>query len=89
MDVLRARIDQVDKMMLTLFEERMSLVKEIAVYKDTHQIKIEDTDRERAMKETLATYLKNEDLVYYYLTFLENILEISKIYQKEFVAQEV
>ncbi|NLN98379.1 MAG: chorismate mutase [Eubacteriaceae bacterium] len=88
MDVLRARIDQVDKMMLTLFEERMSLVKEIAVYKNTHQIKVEDTDRERAMKETLATYLKNEDLVYYYLTFLENILEISKVYQKEFVTQE-
>lgn len=89
MDVLRARIDQVDKMMLTLFEERMSLVKEIAVYKNAHQIKVEDSDRERAMKETLATYLKNEDLVYYYLTFLENILEISKIYQKEFVAKEV
>jgi len=88
MDVLRARIDQVDKMMLTLFEERMSLIKEVAEYKNTHHMDVEDRSREKAMKEKQVTYLKDEELAYYYLTFLENVLEISKVYQRELSPKE-
>ncbi len=88
MDVLRAQIEQVDKMMLHLFEERMELVKEIALYKNTYQMDIEDRDREKEMKDKMVTCLKDEELAYYYLTFLEQVIQISKVYQSQLMNKE-
>ena len=44
---VRSKIDDLDQRMLDLFLERMSLMGEVAKYKEEHHLPIEDRTRER------------------------------------------
>ena len=82
LDELRVKIDEIDEKMRELFLQRLNVVKDVALEKMTNNLPIENIEREKHM---IEEHLNNiEDLHKdKYLTFLQNVLKISKDYQKE------
>ncbi len=82
LDESRKKIDEIDTQIMRLFEERMNVVVDVAMYKKENNLEIFQADRERDV------ILKNvdrvsEDLKVYAKTFLEDLMKVSKEYQKE------
>lgn len=84
LNTARKQLNELDPEMKRLFLERMTIIKEIALYKQANKLAIFDAKREEAMKEKLTQDVESE-LLPYYKTFLEAILSISKAYQKELI----
>lgn len=81
-DELRKRIDEIDKKVAQLFEERMGISSDILKYKLDHALPIEDLEREKAMIIKESSYIKDEVIKEYYIEFLNNLITLSKNYQK-------
>ena len=60
-DDYRSRIDEIDKEITKLFEERMDTVINIANYKKDNNLPIFNRDREEEVIEKNVGYLKNND----------------------------
>lgn len=80
----REILNAIDPMIKELFIKRMEVVKEVALYKKANNMAIFDAQREKEMIDRLTKEVDDE-LRPYYLAFLENMLEISKEYQKELI----
>ena len=80
----REILNAIDPMIRELFIKRMEVVKEVALYKKANNMSIFDAQREKEMIDRLTKEVDDE-LRPYYLAFLENMLEISKEYQKELI----
>jgi len=87
MDLLQARnkIEEIDKQMAALFEERMECAKDIAVYKKENNMPIFDAVREKHLIEKNSLYIKNDCLKEYYKEYMIAMMNISKDYQKEII----
>ena len=83
----REIINEVDKEMIQLFIKRMAAIKMVAEYKSENGIDIVDNKREDIIKEKNLEILSNKQLEKYYLEFLEGVLNSSKSYQKDYLAQ--
>ena len=81
-DEIRTKINEIDKEIAALFEERMSCVKEVAAYKKERGLPIKDATRETALIERNLTYLNNPDISEYYITLQKDIMGISCKYQE-------
>lgn len=79
---IRKQIDIIDKEMAMLFSKRMDLIKEIKKKKKKDNIDIVDNNRENNIKEENIKYV-SEEYKNEYLEFIENILSISKNYQRK------
>ncbi len=77
----RQIINETDKEMAGLFEKRMAAAKQVAEYKRLHGMQVTDPQREAQVIERNSAYIKDEELKSYYITFLQNNMEISKAYQ--------
>ncbi|MCR4650509.1 MAG: chorismate mutase [Lachnospiraceae bacterium] len=77
----RARINQIDRELIRLFEERMEAVKQVAEYKRDNHVEIFDPGREKEIITQNASYIKDPVLVPYAKRFLESNMEISRDYQ--------
>ncbi len=77
----REVINQVDKEMALLFEKRMKAVRDVAEYKRLHGIKVTDSAREAQVIERNSSLITDNELKSYYISFLQNNMEISKKYQ--------
>ncbi|MCK5780790.1 MAG: chorismate mutase [Psychrilyobacter sp.] len=66
-----------------LFEERMNIVKDVALYKKTHNMEILDDAREKVVIEKNIKNLINIEFKDAYTEFLEDNMKISKKYQKK------
>lgn len=78
----REKLDLIDEEMKKLFLERMEIVKEIGAFKKENNIKVEDKNREIEMLKRLSNNISDE-LKPYYESFLKDIINISKDYQKK------
>jgi chorismate mutase len=87
MEKYRKKLNQIDESMRNLFVERMALVKEIALYKKTHQLPIEDLRREEKMTKRLA--IEDPVINRYYQAFLKYIIQESKQYQIEVIKEDI
>ena len=79
---VRNRIDLIDDQLVKLLEERLHIVKEVALFKKRTGKKIFDEMRE---KEVVAKNLKkvqNEELKHYIEIIFKDIMDSSKEYQK-------
>ncbi len=83
LEILRKKIDQIDQEMLTLFESRMQIVKEIGLFKKQHQMSILDQDREKEVLQSRVDQLINQELRPHYTSFVKHLMEISKAYQND------
>lgn len=84
-DLIKAReeIDLIDTEIIRLFEKRMDIVKDVAIYKIANKLSVLDSSRENAMLEKNINKIKNEEYKKYYEKVLKGFLEASKDMQKE------
>jgi len=79
---IRKRIDQIDRKLVELIEERLEIVKEVALYKKENNMKIFDRKREEEVIDKNLSNVKNEELKHYIEIILKDIMDSSKEYQK-------
>lgn len=78
----RIQLDTIDEEMKKLFLERMKIVEEISAFKKQNNLNIEDKNREQEMCARLSSDV-SEEYKSYYLMFLNEVINISKSYQKK------
>ena len=81
LDEARKKINEIDKEMARLFEERMKAVLEVLKYKKEHNLPVFDEKRELELIERNISLLQDENLKEYYLIFFNALLLSSKKYQ--------
>ena len=79
---LRGEIDQIDREIVNLFNQRLAVAYKIAKYKKEHNLNILDQKREDELLEKIKG-LSQKDYVEETLKLYESILLISKDYQKK------
>ena len=78
----RKKIADIDAKMASLFEERMSVVKDIAKYKKERGLSVKDEDREKALVEKNKSLISDESVVPYYVNYIRKVIDISCSYQE-------
>ncbi len=82
LDESRKKIDEIDTQLMKLFEERMNIVVDVAMFKKENNLEIFQADREKEVIQK-NTDRVSEDLKIYAKVFLEDLMKVSKEYQKE------
>ena len=82
LDELREQIDAVDKEILKLFRERMTLSEQIAGVKKATGLPILDVEREKAKLDQIAKNVE-DDLSGYTSKLYLTLADLSKAYQRE------
>lgn len=75
-------INEADRQIAGLFVKRMEAVRRVAEYKQEHGLPVYDANRERLVVERNASLIEDDDLKSFYVSFIQNTLEISKQYQR-------
>lgn len=78
----REKIDRIDRELMKLFEERMSVVLEVARYKKENNMAIFHKDRENQVIEKNLSLVENKELLPYVEEMLHALMDISKEYQQ-------
>lgn len=82
---LRGQIDSIDKEIIQLFEKRMEVVLNVAMYKMENNIPILDISREDEVINKNTIHLKNRELEDYLKEFYINLMNLSKNYQNYYM----
>ncbi|MBR3704040.1 MAG: chorismate mutase [Oscillospiraceae bacterium] len=77
----RNKLDVIDSQLISLFCERMEIVKKVAEYKKEHDLPILSSAREKEILERVRA-LSGEELAPYAQTLFETLLYVSREYQK-------
>ena len=85
-DELRQEINKIDEEMANLFNKRMEVAKDIALYKKENNLPIFDKERELQLLNKNLEYIQ-DDLKPLYREFLIKLMELSKLYQ-QFINQD-
>ncbi len=80
---LRVEINNIDSEMIILFKKRMSIVKEVLIYKKENNIQVLDESREIELIKKNIQLLDNKELEKYYNIFFNGVLESSKLFQSD------
>lgn len=78
LEKVRLLINEADREMARLFEQRMDAVKLVAAYKKEHGVPVDDFAREEEMIARNAGTIDNEEYRSYYVNFLQSTIDISK-----------
>ena len=81
LEKIRKVINEIDEQMAKLFEKRMEAVSIVAKYKKEHALPIFDSSRENKLIEKNSSFIENEVMKEYYVSFLKDIMNVSKKYQ--------
>lgn len=84
-NALRRKIDEIDIELQRLFIDRMETVRAIANVKLKNDMTVYDRDRERQVIEANMARIEESPYADYYRRFLENVMQLSKDYQKSIV----
>ncbi|MCD8314281.1 MAG: chorismate mutase [Firmicutes bacterium] len=79
----RHEIDEIDRQMAALFEKRMNAVGRVAEYKCSRGLLIYDTARENAVISKNSAYIENEDILPFYVEFMQGTMSVSRHYQRQ------
>ena len=71
---LRDQIDQIDRQMVALFEQRMSVVCRVAEFKREQGMPILQSDREKIVLEKAKSLLKNKDYEQVLESFMTHLM---------------
>lgn len=85
---LRKEIDRIDEEMQRLFLARMEAVRDVAAYKALHGLGVADRDREAAVIAANVGRIGTSPFAPFYRAFLEQVMSVSKDYQKTIVRDE-
>lgn len=81
MDEVRKKINEIDKKMAELFEERMHCSEMVANIKKENGMSILDKGREKEVIAKNTSYIKDPVIGEYYVNFITDLMNISKDYQ--------
>lgn len=84
----RKRIDEIDRELVRLFEERTNTVEEVAEIKLENGMEILDSGREKIVIGKVQSYLENPELENELADFYNNILRISRGHQEKWMEQQ-
>ena len=87
LDRLRERIDEVDKEIISLFEERMGYVLGVAEYKKTHKTDVLQTSREQAVLDKAVSNLHNKEYADSARQLMIELMGLSKDLQRKKISQ--
>ncbi|WP_407382446.1 bifunctional chorismate mutase/prephenate dehydratase [Ruminococcus sp.] len=82
----RVKINEIDREMAALFEQRMQAAKVIAEYKKERGLQIYDAKREQALIEKNTAYISDRDIRSYYVRFLQDEMAVSKRFQEHIIS---
>ncbi|MGN0790820.1 MAG: bifunctional chorismate mutase/prephenate dehydratase [Christensenellales bacterium] len=82
---LRKEINEIDLQMASLFEKRMNVCKEIAVYKKENGLSVRDKVREEEVIKNNSRIIESPEIRPYYVEFIRNAIDISCEYQSAIV----
>jgi chorismate mutase/prephenate dehydratase len=82
----RSEISQIDEQIVALFQKRMALSKEIALFKKENRLPIYDSERERAVLNRV-TALAGEELADYTGVLYQTVFDVSRSYQHAVINQ--
>lgn len=85
LDVLRGQIDEIDQQIVSLFERRMAVTKEVGEYKQEVGMAVLDAKREREVITKKLNLLTNRDLQADVVLLYETIMGISRRQQRNLV----
>lgn len=78
----RKNINAIDRKMAKLFEQRMAEVAKISGYKLAHGLPILDEGRENEVIAQNSSYIADDAIRPYYISFLQSNMDISRRYQQ-------
>lgn len=78
----RKKINEIDAQMAKLFEERMKVSEDVALYKKEHALPIFDEAREKEVIAKNVEFIEEDIYKEYYVPFIQNTMDISKQYQE-------
>lgn len=78
----RQKIEEIDRNIASAFEERMTLVKDIADYKKEYGLSVRDSAREAVLLDKNRGYIKNSEIEEYYVELQKAIVGLSCDYQE-------
>ena len=81
LETLRQEIDSIDAQIFALFEQRLTVAKQIGTYKKEHELSVLDSSREDAKRDQVTTSVSNE-LEPYALELLEVLMKAAKAVQE-------
>lgn len=84
---IRTKIEEIDKALALLFEERLALVKEVAMYKAENNLEVFDSKREEELILKNSKNIKDAGNLKYYKQFLTDLMDNSKEYQRDLLDQ--
>ncbi len=85
LDILREKINEVDKELAKLFEKRMNLIKDIAKRKKEINYPVYDQGRETFLLIRNGSYIEDKDIRTLYFELLNKIFELSKKVQENII----
>lgn len=83
LDEARKIINETDRELVRLFEQRMNAVRDIAEYKKEYGLDIYDCEREKSLVKANLSELENKELSPYCEKFLKGTIKVSRDYQYE------
>ena len=83
---LRKQIDHIDRQLVSLFQERMSVSAQIADDKKGKGLPVYDASRESELLESIAK-MANPELEEYTVSLYQTILSLSRTYQEQIIAK--
>ena len=81
LEMLRQEIDSIDAQIFGLFEQRITVAKQIGAYKKEHELAVLDFSREDTKREQVKATVSNE-LEPYALELLEVLMNAAKAVQE-------
>lgn len=81
----RKEIDEIDEQIVELFEKRMHVARDVITYKLHHNKEIFQPEREETVLQNNVNRIQDEELKEYALSFLQDMMDVSKSYQSSFI----
>ena len=78
----RRKIDQLDQQIVSLVEERMAVVSEVARIKAVNDVPVLDSQREEAVLVKIRSYVTDKSYEESIAKLYEEMMAISRAYQK-------
>ncbi len=82
---LRVEIDEIDSKIAELFEMRMDIAKNVVLYKIANNMEIFQPEREKEVLLKNCKRIQEENIKPYANDFFQNLMDLSKEYQKTFL----
>ena len=87
LEAIRQELDAVDRELVTLFERRMALAREVAAYKLARDLPVLDSSREEQVLSSRAAMLQNPALAQDVRRLWTTLMALSRAEQEKYIRE--